>query len=337
MTICLADGGDHYTVMSQKWGLVGSGSSINASALRTGAAGFIISGSPSGKQVQATQEHATFILQTAARRNALGTLEWHFRSDGLATIHVTVQATATGEIKVFRGTIGGTQLGATVSAGTIPGATYLSVEIKVTLSDSVGAVAVRVNGAQVVAITGADTKNGGTKTVLDGFSLSAQGGVSEFDDIILLNGAGANNNDFIGDVKIETLFPAGAGSTTGLTPSSAVANYTTVDDAAPNTTDYNSSVTDDTYDTYAFSNLATVVGTIFGVVVHAYAAKSDAGVKGGAIVVRSGDVDYERTDNALGTGYQYYREIIEIDPATSAAWTVAAVNSLEAGFKVKAS
>lgn len=337
MTVIFSDGFDHYTTLTLKW--TSGTSAIGAASARSGSSGLAQSSAESLKQVQPSQEHATFTLGLVARRTAAtGTLEMRFYSDSGVTRHITVQATANGEIKAFRGAVStGTQLGATTASNLVPLSVFVYVEAKVVLSDTVGTVTVWVNDAQVFSYTG-DTKNAGTKTVLDAIGLASNGTflICDIDDLYLTNGAGSVNNDRLGDIKIETLFPSGAGSTTGLTPSSSVANYTTVDDVAPNTTDYNSSVTDGAYDTYALSDLVTVAGTIFGVVVHAYAAKSDAGVKGGAIVVRSGGADYEKTDNPLGTGYQYYREIIEVDPATSSAWTVAAVNSLEAGFKVKA-
>lgn len=342
MSIIFTDGFDYYTTLTQKWtAQSGVTPSISATAARTGGQGLLFSGGGSPivqKQVVASQEHATFIVGYALMRASANAINTIFYSDSLATTHVTVQITTNGEIKVFRGTTGGTQLGSTTSVGTVPAGSFCYIEVKVTLHDSTGVVTVRVNGAQVFTITGADTKNGGTKTVLDGFGLGGSAGNNFFDDLVVMNGAGSTNNDFIGDVKIETRMPSGAGNTTQLTPSSAVANWTTVDETPANTTDYNGSATNDQYDTYAMQDLATAAGVVFAVVAYAYAAKSDAGAKGGAIVIRSGGTDYEKTDNALGTGFAYLPpEIMETDPATSAAWTIAGVNAMEPGFKVKAS
>ena len=336
MTIILTDGFDHYNTSSQKW----TGGSMSISNVgRTGTGGAILNGNVPTKQVQPAQEHATFIWGKAVKRGSGGTTEFRFLSDSLATQHITVQATTTGEIKVFRGTTGGTQLGSTTAAGIVPAATYTYVEIKAVLSDTVGAVTVRINGAQVFTVTGADTKNGGTKTVFDGISMANSIADTNIDDLVLMNGAGSANNDFIGDVKIETIYPTGNGTTSGLTGSdgNSTDNYLLVDETPPNTSDYNGSATDDLYDTYAMGNLATVAGTVYGAVAYAYAAKSDAGTKGGAIMVRSGGTDYEKTDNALGTSYVYYNEIMEQNPNTSTAWTISTINSVELGYKVKAS
>jgi len=335
--LIFTDGFDMTTTATHKWTSV-AGTYASASAARTGSAGLIAVGNNS-KQVAAADEHATFILGFACQRALSGSVaEWRFLSDSLATTHITVQLDSSGQLKVFRGTTAGTQLGSTVSAGTIPVGTWVYVEIKVVLNDSTGSVVIKVNGAQVFSITGADTKNAGTKTVLDGFLLNGAGSNMLIDDLYLCNGAGATNNDFLGDVKVETLFPNGNGTTSQLTGSdgNSTDNYLLVDETAPNTSDYNGSATNDQYDTYAMSNLVTASGTVVGLIAYAYAAKSDAGAKGGAIMVRSGGTDYEKTDNALGTGYQYYREILESDPA-GGSWSISSVNSLEAGWKVKAS
>jgi len=334
MSLVFTDGFDYYSSLALKW--TTANGTIGTSSVRSGTNGVQVTGNLLAKQVKVSQEHATFIVGCALKRGTNGTFEIRFYSDSLATQHVTVQVTANGEIKVFRGSIAGTQLGSTTSPNLVPSGTFVYLEAKCTLNDTTGVVTVKINGTQVFTITSADTKNAGTKTVLDGFGFIITTANADVDDIYLCNGAGSTNNDFLGDIKIETLFPTGAGNTTQLTPSTG-SNWQNVDDTTPNTTDYNSSATDNQYDTYQMGDLVTASGTVFGVVAHAYAAKSDAGTKGGAIVIRSGGTDYEQTDNALGTGYQYYDEILEVNPNTGVAWTVTNVNSVEAGFKVKAS
>lgn len=334
MTIIFTEGFDKSTTLLDTWS---AGTSVISNVGRTGTGGLTQTGTATTKQVAAANEHATFIWGVAINRgSSTGTFEMRFLSDSLATQHVTVQVTSTGEIKVFRGSTAGTQLGSTVSAGTVPAGTWVYLEAKVTLSDTVGVVTVRVNGAQVFTISSADTKNGGTKTVLDGIGMAIANVNALVDDIVLMNGAGSTNNDFIGDIKIETLYPTGAGNTTGLTPSTG-SNWSNVDETPRNTSDYNGSATDNLYDTYQMGNLATLTGTVYAINIFAYTAKSDAGAAGGAIMLRSGGTDYEKTDVALGTGFAYQNEIIETDPATSVQWTITNVNAMEAGFKKKAS
>lgn len=338
MSLIFCDGFDHYNTPTQKWN-ISTGNTIGAGQARNGTGGLSQGGNQSQKTVLGSQEHATFILGCAVKRGSpTGTFEMRFQSDTGATTHVTVQITSVGEIKVFRGTVAGTQLGSTVSAN-IAADVWYYIEAKVVLNDTTGSVVVKLNGVQVFSATSQDTKNAGTKTVFDSIGLAIANVVAAVDDVYLLNGAGATNNDFLGDIKIETLYPNGNGNSSALTGSdgNSVDNYLLVDETPPNTSDYNGSATDNLTDTYTMGNLTTSAGTIYGAVFYAYAAKNDAGTKGGAIIVRSAGTDYEQTDNALATSYTYYKDILETDPATAAAWTITNINAVEAGWKTKAS
>jgi hypothetical protein len=46
--------------------------------------------------------------------------------------------------------------------------------------------------------------------------------------------------------------------------------------------------------------------------------------------------DYEGASQNVGTDYRVYREIIEQNPNTTAAWTESEINGAEFGYKVQA-
>lgn len=48
---------------------------------------------------------------------------------------------------------------------------------------------------------------------------------------------------------------------------------------------------------------------------------------------RSGGTTYYGASQAIGIGYDNYQEVWNTDPATSAGWTRAGVNSAELGLK----
>ena len=329
MSLIFTDGFDYLDTLALKWNATpGSRDTGNS---RTGAASCSV-GLPGTKQVAAADEHATFTLGMAVYVAAGRGMEMALLSDSLATTHVTLRAVAGSNITVYRGTSGGTLLGTASYA--LLASTWTYIELKVVLHDSTGSVNVQVNGASVLSLTNIDTKNGGTKAVFDGFSVTYVGNTINIDDLYLTNGAGSANTGFLGDIKIETILPSGAGNSTQLT-ASAGSNYQCVDDVPQNTSDYNGSASPGQFDTYAMGNLSTAAGTVYGINVFGYCAKSDAGAKSGALVVRSGGTDYEQATFALGTSYAYANKVLETDPATSAAWTISNVNALEAGFKVK--
>jgi hypothetical protein len=62
--------------------------------------------------------------------------------------------------------------------------------------------------------------------------------------------------------------------------------------------------------------------------------KSDAGVANAKVALKSGASVYYDTTQSLSTSAVNYMQMRETDPATSAAWTVAGANALEAGMEV---
>ncbi len=286
-------------------------------------------------------EHATVIVGFALYRPAItqNAATIIFYSDNGATQHVTIVVTASGALEARRGNSGGTLLGSAVGA-VLPGI-WAYIEAKATLSDSVGAVELRVNGATVLNLTNVDTKNAGTKTVFDTVAFYGSSGVVEdayIDDLYVCNGAGSVNNSFLGDTRVRCLLPSGNGNSSQLLGSDADStdNYLLVDEATPSTADYVGSGTTDQKDTYTFGDLPDASGTIHGVQVSALATKTDAGARNLAIVTRSDGVDYDGSDVALALGSNaYVQQVRETDPDTAAAWTIAAVNAAEFGVKVR--
>src|SRR5262249_36678260 len=143
------------------------------------------------------------------------------------------------------------------------------IEVKITISDTVGVVTVRVNGTSTgwLALTSQDTQNGGPSTITNiilGGDLvtNASNAPSHFDDVVILDTTGAVNNDFLGDCRVEAIFPNGAGNYAQWTPSTG-SNFQNVDENPPNDdSDYNSSSTAGQIDTFNYSNLSVTSGTV---------------------------------------------------------------------------
>lgn len=254
--------------------------------------------------------------------------------DGGTTKHVYGRIRSNGQIQVFRGD--GTFLGQTAKASPLVGGAWYHFEVKPKLHDSTGSVVVRIDEVTVLTLSGIDTKNGGTNTVFDMVRYN------EFencviDDVYVCNNAGSVNNDFLGDCVVLTSLPTGNGASSALLGSdgNSVNNYALVNESAADTTTYVGSATSGDKDTYAMADLAYTSGTIKGVQVAAYAAKSDAGAKTARNVVRSGGTDYPGSDVALSTTYLPYLEIKETDPDTGAAWTISGFNAAEFGFEAR--
>lgn len=233
-----------------------------------------------------------------------------------------------------------TRNGTTIASGTTAFAAnqWYHVEIKVLLHASAGTVALRINGIAEITATGLNTMATANNTINRvAFSMTGGGGGNNiYDDVFVWDTSGSINTDWLGDCRIETLFPSGAGTTTQWTPSTG-SNYQNVDETSPNNdTDYNYSATAGQIDTFALPNLGASSGTVMAVQSVLRHRKDDAGSRTLRRVFRSGSTNYEGADISVLDGYSFTREILEADPNTSSRWTVTNVNALEAGYKMQA-
>jgi hypothetical protein len=90
-------------------------------------------------------------------------------------------------------------------------------------------------------------------------------------------------------------------------------------------------------DLYDMDDLIPAPPAIIGVVTKALVRKSDAGTRGGQLVVLSGGTQVLGPNlSALSTTYSYTTRVDVTDPNTGAAWTPAGVNALKVGMQVTA-
>lgn len=217
------------------------------------------------------------------------------------------------------------------------------VEIKVTISNTVGVVEVRVNGDTIINLTNTDTNNSGSDIVtMVRFRQSDGGGNGDglqnhFDDMYVCDGSGSVNNDFLGTTRVETLLPNGAGDSAQFTPS-AGSNYENVDDANGNDGDttYNQSSTSTHLDLFTCEDLTDITGTIHGVQVYAQCRVTDTTPT--PIIPKCKSSTTEGTGSTIGigdtSGFVGVRSLFEQDPDAAAAWTTTTVNAMQIGYEV---
>lgn len=238
----------------------------------------------------------------------------------------------------------GTALTNGTSVAALSLSTWYYLEWKVTIADSIsaGSCKVRLNGVDIITVaTSQDTKNTANSSA-NQVELGPGGvGVGSldmrFDDFYLCDQSGSTNNDFLGDCRIDTIYPTSDGTYSQFTPSTGSTHYTLVDETTPNTSDYNDGATVGDRDSYGMGNLSALTSqTVYGVQVNAAILKDDAGSKSAATFVRSSGTNGDGASSALGTSQVYLSQIFETDPNGSIAWTESSVNAMEAGVKVAA-
>jgi hypothetical protein len=239
------------------------------------------------------------------------------------------------------GSVAGTLLG--TSSLTMSIDTWHLIECRHQItSATAGTTEVWLDGARVINFTGDNTQTGTAVNVAFVqlgvmVATSVAGLYWAFDDIAVNDTSGSINNGQIFDGRVALLKPTGAGSNTAQTRggTDSGANWNQVDEFPPSMTDYVFSATAATRDTYALGDLPAGTWAVNCCEVLAYAQNSDAGAGSLGLTVKSGSTTNEGTAQSLTTTAQYFRQLYETDPATSAAWTTAAVNALEAGTTVR--
>lgn len=336
MSLLFCDGFDHYdsaSLMARKW------TAASGWSFTTGRFGGSCIRKPSGSAPSASiavTAASTLIIGFAFRAALLGSQESRICAllDGV-TLQDELYFKTDGKLEVRRN---GTVLATAASA--LSTATWYYIEWKVTISDASGVSEVVLNGnsgSPIISFSG-DTKNTSNSTA-DSVAIQTSndggGQTIDWDDFYICNSSGSLNNAYLGDVRIKTVFPDGAGNYAEWTPS-AGSNYQNVDENPPDDdTTYNSSATANQRDTYSFSSLAISGGSVKAAVINMQVRKDDGGSRSIASLCRSSSTDGVGSTQSVPSSYINMQGIYETDPATSAAWaSTTAVDNAEFGQKV---
>lgn len=254
----------------------------------------------------------------------------------------------TGQMRVYIGSDG--KLGvARGGTGLATGTTILSVgvwyyiEFKATIHPTAGSYELRINGAVELTATGVNTRATANSTADqvrfgEARNVDNTGLQHIWDDLYICDSTGAQNNDFLGDIRVQALFTTADGASSQWTPNSGAVHFDRVSQTTPDDdTTYLSDATAGDIDTWAYGDLASTTGDVKGIQIVPWVRKDDAGIRTVAPVIRIGGVNYVQANLPnLSTSYQYLPQIVELSPATAVAWTVAEINAMEAGIKMVA-
>lgn len=325
------------------WANIGSGGgSVNATAGRWGTQGMLTTDVRFGLQRPISSLPATAFFGFAMSVGSFTNAQAFFGVLETATSQVNLQMLSTGAIRAARGGPAGTTLGDS-AAGVLVAGTYHYIEVKVIIHNTTGAVVVKVDGTTVINLTGINTRQTANAWLdavqYGGFNQGNTSPSPKFDDIYICDSTGSSpTNDFLGDVRVEALLPNGDGNSSVLVGSdgNSVNNSLLVDEVGPNgDTDYVSSATPGDKDTYAYANLTSTTGTVYGVIVQPYARKDDAGARSIVSVARLSGTEVDGPVQTLASSYAYLPDVREAKPG-GGVWTISDVNSAEFGVKVNA-
>ncbi len=255
--------------------------------------------------------------------------------------NVQLQVTSGGELEVRQA---GTLLEGTSGLG-LGLNTWYYIECHFVIVLSGGEYEVRVDeGVQLGPATSQDTEGSGiTAPIVDTFYIFDNSTSDpQYDDLYLLDNTGLVNNDFLGDIQVETVVPVGDGNRNDMTPLSGLTNYEMVDDGETpdgDTTYVSGAVVGDD-ELYDFADLGAsgfAIDVVHAVQVTNVVRKAEAGTRTVKTLARSNvtEVEGARTGGA-GTDYKNLQAVYETDPDGGGAWDEAAVNAAEFGITVEA-
>jgi len=246
-----------------------------------------------------------------------------------AVLGINLQYITGGELRLRRGV---TTLGTTVGLGLTIGDWYW-IELKVFVDNAAGTYELRVGGANVLSAAGVDTQEG-VDTFYNIVQLGSSATYPWFDDFYVCDGAGAINNDFLGNCHITAIFPDGVGNTTDFTPSAGANWFCVSEEIVDDDTNYIEDSTPANKDTYTYDDVGALIN-IKGLQINTDCRETDASAFSLITVVRSNGADDDDAAQAIGTtDYVTKRRVAELDPDTAAAWLAAAINAAEFGVKV---
>jgi len=250
-----------------------------------------------------------------------------------ATAQVGVYLNNDGTLSVKRNGNLGTTLA--TSSNSIFIANWFYIELKATVNNS-GTYEVRVNG--VIWISGSGDTQQSANAYANRVSFGGAGSLGTggyTDDIYVCDTTGSVNNNFLGDIRVEAVFPAANGTTIQWTVSGVALNYQAIDEVTPNDeTDFNFTTTSGFIDLFDFTNLTSISGIVYGLQTDIYVRKDDAGSRYLRRVIRRGGTNYEGSVvTSVLDNYSYSVEIAETDPSTLVLWTITNINGAEFGYK----
>ncbi len=243
---------------------------------------------------------------------------------------ISLVVDTTGKILVIRGAYsGGTQIGAT-TVPVITANAWQHIEFKATANATTGSFEVRVNGSPVLTVTGVNTGTDYSQFAIENPISTAQTLTYYVKDLIAWDTLGSFNNTFLGSCQVLDLLPSSDVSfnwaaSSGTTGWNLIKNVPPLDDAAY----IGAAFPAPAASTFNVTDLPSTTTSVKALIVEYRVRKIDGGDGSVQAGLKSGATTGLGANRPITTAYTYYEDVFETDPATAAAWTIAAANAVQ--------
>lgn len=234
-----------------------------------------------------------------------------------------------GRIAVYRGSDSEGNLIGQTASGVLFEDVWSWIEIHLKAGAG-GMIEVRVNTQTVISIPAVTFIQPG----IDNIGLSTVGlSICQWDDFYLCDPTGDQNNTYLGNVRVQWLAPTGPGNQTQWTPNPVeLPNWQAASNQQINDNTFvkNPITEPGEYDLYTLTPLVNSPN-IYGVSVKGAYRQDDATQMFVQNAIRTNGADFFGATFATDQKYSFRRDIYQVNPATGVGWTIAEVNSLQAG------
>lgn len=244
-----------------------------------------------------------------------------------------IQILPTGQLQYVNSA--GTVIGTSDLAHKITAQAWHHVEVKVVFNNAAGSVEIRVDGIVALTVAAVNTvgATAGSCAIVEswGGPENTFGNTIYTKDWVMWNSLGAHNNDFFGTVVVVSLVPTSDTTLGAWVPNSGVTGWPILDNAPPDDTKYIDAAFPGGVGVpckFGMSVLPIDVTSVRALQSMVRATKTDGGDGNLQTSVVSGASTADGVDRPITGAFTYWKDIFEVDPATAAPWTVAAVNAI---------
>ena len=334
MALIFIDGFDHYVTgdIEEKWSSRGgSQETISSTYGRFGGQGIQFYGNNGWIKKTIAVNKTTIYFGGAVYKES--TFDPGFSTsapliyvdDESAVRQINIHVDSSYKFLVYRGDI--TLLGSTADY-IFETKKWFYLEVKITISATVGVIELKINGTQVLNLTSQNTKNGSDYIRNVYFSGIYSGRYTLWDDIYI------DDSQYHGDCRIRTFMPDADGNSVDFTRSTGSNDYECVDEPQSNSdTDY---IVSDTLNHKSIFGITTgALGTVKAIQLNNHCRLDEAGTRKIKPVIRSNSTDYQGTEtDVIAANYKFESEIWELDPDDSGAWTQTKIEAAEFGLEI---